>query len=55
MIADRLAWAALVAVLWLTLASFTFLWMAGLLDSPGIHGLCPVQGAPPQAPRRPFE
>ena len=37
MIADRLAWAALVAVLWLTLASFAFLWMAGLLDSPGIH------------------
>ena len=37
MIADRLAWAALVAVLWLTLASFAFLWMAGLLNSPGIH------------------
>ena len=37
MIAYRLAWAALAAVLWLTLASLAFLWMAGLMDSPHIH------------------
>jgi len=37
MIAYRLAWAALVAVLWLVMASMAFLWMAGLLNSPNIQ------------------
>ena len=31
-----LAWAGLAVALWLTLASVAFLWMAGLLDAPGI-------------------
>ena len=30
------AWVALLATLWLTLASVAFLWMAGLLDTPAI-------------------
>ena len=34
--AGVLAWAALAAALWLTLASISFLWMAGLLHSPAI-------------------
>ena len=35
-VVQLVAWLALAAALWLTLASVAFLWMAGLLDTPGI-------------------